>query len=84
MAGSVTKVSESQYVVTTGSSCRVFEDCCFNVDLIIYWWNSLLSYGIAMHGDENRRNCILISTKLFRSSLEVPYANKDTPVVRGD
>ena len=53
MAGSVTKVSESQYVVTTGSSCRVFEDCCFNVDLVIYWWNSLLSYGIAMRDDEN-------------------------------
>ena len=40
--------------------------------------------GIARRSDENERNRVQINTKLPRSSLDVPHANKHTPVARGD
>ena len=40
--------------------------------------------GIARRGDENGRNRAQTHTKLPRSSLGVPHANGDTPVVRDD
>ena len=45
--------------------------------------NPLLK-GIGTRSDENEQNRFQVYTKLFRSSLDLPHKNEDTPVVRND
>ena len=59
---------------STGTDCKIGSCQLF----------PLYDEGIATRGDENEQNRSQVNTKLFRSSLELPHENEDTPVAQSN